>query len=254
VVVFSHREFADALALVNTRALFVDRSTPFGRPFLELLARLVPGAVLGYREREVASHRLLVRCDDSSCCPPPVVTRAAIRLCGEHPLSVRQRARERRALRISDVVTPPQLHRLAYFREVLAPMGVEHQLRLWLPAPAGVARYLFVNRGAAEDDFGEHDRDLLELLRPSLAAARGRWGGAVPVVDGLTRRESEVLAWVAQGLTNQEIAAHLVVSPHTVRKHLENSFEKLGVHTRAEAVAHVFTAPVPSPGRARARP
>jgi DNA-binding CsgD family transcriptional regulator len=46
---------------------------------------------------------------------------------------------------------------------------------------------------------------------------------------------------VARGKTNQEIAALLVVSTHTVRKHLENVYAKLGVHTRtAAAAARIF--------------
>ena len=53
---------------------------------------------------------------------------------------------------------------------------------------------------------------------------------------GLTRREGEILGWVAHGKTNGEIAAILWVAPSTVRKHLENVYAKLGVHTRTAAV------------------
>jgi DNA-binding CsgD family transcriptional regulator len=53
----------------------------------------------------------------------------------------------------------------------------------------------------------------------------------------LTSREREVLAWVAKGKTNAEIAALLWLSPSTVRKHLENVYAKLGVNTRTAAVA-----------------
>jgi DNA-binding CsgD family transcriptional regulator len=53
----------------------------------------------------------------------------------------------------------------------------------------------------------------------------------------LTAREREVLAWVARGKTNADIAALLWVSPATIRKHLENVFGKLGVRTRTAAVA-----------------
>jgi DNA-binding CsgD family transcriptional regulator len=53
---------------------------------------------------------------------------------------------------------------------------------------------------------------------------------------GLTARESQVLAWVARGKTNPEVAEMLWISPTTVRKHLENVYAKLGVHTRTAAV------------------
>lgn len=56
-------------------------------------------------------------------------------------------------------------------------------------------------------------------------------------VPGLTRREREVLDALAGGDSNAEIAVRLSVSPGTVRKHLENIYEKLGVHTRTAAVA-----------------
>jgi DNA-binding CsgD family transcriptional regulator len=53
----------------------------------------------------------------------------------------------------------------------------------------------------------------------------------------LTTREREVLAWVARGKTNAEIAELLWLAPSTVRKHLENVYAKLGVNTRTAAVA-----------------
>ncbi len=54
---------------------------------------------------------------------------------------------------------------------------------------------------------------------------------------GLTRRELEVLRLVAKGMSNQQIAATLVVSGHTVHRHVSNVFGKLGVSSRAAAVA-----------------
>ena len=53
----------------------------------------------------------------------------------------------------------------------------------------------------------------------------------------LTRREHEVLTFVARGKTNAEIAQLLWLAPSTVRKHLENVYAKLGVNTRTAAVA-----------------
>ncbi len=52
---------------------------------------------------------------------------------------------------------------------------------------------------------------------------------------GLTRRETDVLQWVAEGKTNAEIGIILGMSPRTVQKHLEHIFEKLGVATRTAA-------------------
>ena len=59
-------------------------------------------------------------------------------------------------------------------------------------------------------------------------------GKAAPV---LTPRELDVLKLVAQGLTNPDIARHLVLSEHTVHRHLANIFRKLSLSSRAAAAA-----------------
>jgi DNA-binding CsgD family transcriptional regulator len=53
----------------------------------------------------------------------------------------------------------------------------------------------------------------------------------------LSPRQREILELVAAGKTNAEIATLLWISPGTVRKHLENAYDRLGVHTRTGAVA-----------------
>ena len=52
----------------------------------------------------------------------------------------------------------------------------------------------------------------------------------------VTRREAEVLQWLAAGKTDREIAALLSCSHRTVQKHLQRIYEKLGVETRTAAV------------------
>ncbi|EON16796.1 two-component system response regulator [Cupriavidus necator] len=61
--------------------------------------------------------------------------------------------------------------------------------------------------------------------------------GLAPAGPALTLREAEVMAWVARGKTNRDIADILGMSPRTVNKHLEHIYEKLGVETRTAAVA-----------------
>ena len=56
---------------------------------------------------------------------------------------------------------------------------------------------------------------------------------------GLTRRESEVLRWVAEGKSNPEIGIILDLSPRTVGKHLENIFQKIGVESRTAALLYL---------------
>jgi len=57
--------------------------------------------------------------------------------------------------------------------------------------------------------------------------------------DGLTDREAEVLGLLTSGHTNLEIAAKLVVSVHTVERHLQNAYRKVGVRNRADAAAYM---------------
>ena len=58
----------------------------------------------------------------------------------------------------------------------------------------------------------------------------------------LSRREREILALLAEGKTQAQIAAALVVSPKTVATHIQHLLSKLGVHSRAQAVALAFRA------------
>ena len=71
------------------------------------------------------------------------------------------------------------------------------------------------------------------LLLECRAAGRSP---AAPLA-ALTPRETEVLSWLARGKTNRDIADILGISRHTVGKHLEHLFEKLGVETRSAATA-----------------
>ena len=81
-------------------------------------------------------------------------------------------------------------------------------------------------------------------------AGRGRGRAAVPpaVADQLTDREREVLVLVAEGLSNDEIAARLVISPATSKTHVSRTMIKLGARDRAQLVVYAYEAGLIRPG------
>jgi DNA-binding CsgD family transcriptional regulator len=121
--------------------------------------------------------------------------------------------------------------------------------KLWqeLDAPYEVARARML-MGTAFRELGDADGAALEV-----EAARGAFEelGAAPDLallgsltgeapHGLSARELEVLRHVAAGKSNREIAAELVVSEHTVARHLQNIFAKLGVSSRTAAASFAY--------------
>jgi LuxR family maltose regulon positive regulatory protein len=61
-------------------------------------------------------------------------------------------------------------------------------------------------------------------------------------MDPLSPRELEILHLIVDGLSNQEIADHLVISLATVKKHINNLYSKLGVTSRTRAVRYAIEA------------
>jgi DNA-binding CsgD family transcriptional regulator/tetratricopeptide (TPR) repeat protein len=101
-------------------------------------------------------------------------------------------------------------------------------------------------RALGDHDSAEMELDAARLGFQSLGAAtdlamveRLAHAGA-PGPGGLTAREVQVLGLVATGLTNREISVALVISEHTVARHLQNIFAKLGVSSRTAATAFAF--------------
>jgi DNA-binding CsgD family transcriptional regulator len=165
------------------------------------------------------------------------------------------RTQDGRAMRFSDVIPQRRLHASALYREVYAPMGVEHQLAFTLPAPPDRVLAIALSRG--DHDYSDSERELADRARPFLIQAylnaiafqalqaAPHTGSATPrleslIAAGLTQREAESLRLVALGRSNQHVARVLGISHRTVGKHLERGFRKLGVSDRSSAAARVW--------------
>lgn len=309
------------------------------------LRSLVPCDTLGYNEIDLA-QRTAVAFSDA-----PVfdgVEQRFVELAHEHPLVPYHRRGDLGARLISDFLSVREFHRLALYHDIYRPLGIEDQLAFGLPGQGIVA----INLGRHRPTFTDRDRELLELVRPYLAAAYKRLrekervsalikafdeglqsydsgviqldrrgqiehasGGATALLDayfgsvsgrralpaqlrafaekahgrarqeividgargrlrvhelraeghdrprtlvltenrprppaieellslGLTRRQAQVLRLLVAGKASRQIAAELGLSTATVSKHLEHIYARLGVHTRAEALARVYT-------------
>lgn len=79
---------------------------------------------------------------------------------------------------------------------------------------------------------------LVDLVGQGHEETPGTPPGSLP--DGLTARESEILALVAKGLSNGEIAAQLHLSPATVKTHLAHLLSKTGARDRSQIVAYAY--------------
>jgi DNA-binding CsgD family transcriptional regulator len=228
---------------------------PFPRPVLASLRRLIPSAAAAWHEWSVAGGRY--RCELSSSDPDRTlrVWEAYPHHRHEDPLAggapgagAPPKHLVGRPVKLSDVVGRRAFRRTGLYADVCRPLDVDDVMKLFLPARNGVACSLVLDRSGR--DFSERDRAVLHRLQPFLVhlvecARARRLDATIPrrCDDGwegvLTRREREVLALVAEGRSNREIARVLWVSPATVRTHLEHVYAKLGVHSRTAAAGRI---------------
>jgi DNA-binding CsgD family transcriptional regulator len=220
-----------------------DAGVPFSAEVLAALRRLIPSAIASFHEWDPAlgwehvvdgadraevsplwSRYLHVSDQD----PFPGTPQ------GVAPLGV--------ACRFSDVLSLRQFRRLDLHAEICRPLGIDHVMKLFFALGETGAGYLVLE--SQRRAFTDRDRAVLDVLAPHLALIRERWrrlSGPSPetlaATAPLSAREREVLRLVASGMTNREIAACLFIAPGTVRKHLDNVYAKLGVRSRAQAVA-----------------
>jgi DNA-binding CsgD family transcriptional regulator len=216
----------------------VDGPLAFTDPVLRALRDLVPCDVVTFHERSRSPQRVLVHAGEPLGKVTPEIREAHRRLAAHDPV---QRAAG--GQRLTDVVSLRRFRRSEFYDQLHRPLGIEYMLWLYLDPQTTDAR-LELDR--SDEDFGDRDVAILNLLAPHLrqaAQTARRHVPRRPGSDPLTRRERQIVHHVGAGRTNREIGHTLNISPETVRKHLENIYEKLDVHTRTAAVAATFGHP-----------
>jgi DNA-binding NarL/FixJ family response regulator len=150
----------------------------------------------------------------------------------------------------------PALDGLAALRAITAEPAL-NGVRVIMLTTFELDEYVFEALRAGASGFLLKDAEPEELVRAVRAVADGgsllspsvtrrviaHFAGAQPSrpaphpeLDRLTERERDIMAWVATGRSNDEIAAELVVSPATVRTHVSRAMVKLGARDRAQLV------------------
>jgi DNA-binding CsgD family transcriptional regulator len=151
----------------------------------------------------------------------------------------------RSVIKTTDFYSARQWHSTAMYTDLARPLGLEHSLMTCIPAAlprtVGPGRYvgLALCRGPGLD-FTERDRAVLTLLAAHLDHAYLEAERRRHPATRLTARQTGLLHLVAAGHTNTQIARRMGISEGTVRTHLENIYQRLGVSSRTAAVTRAF--------------
>ncbi len=142
------------------------------------------------------------------------------------------------------------------------------QVKIIILTTFDLDEYIFEAIRVGASGFLVKDTEPVDLIRGIQAVARGdallspgvtrrliaefailtRKTVPVPELEALTEREREVMALVAAGLSNDEIAARLVVSPATAKTHVSRTMMKLGARDRAQLVVFAYESGLVRPG------
>jgi len=174
---------------------------------------------------------------------------AFLRLGRTHPLfpSFLAGRLGREPVCLSDVTGQTSLRGSAIYAEFLRPLGVEYQMGVSVHLEDGSAEVLILSRSGV--DFSPCERERLRAFLPHLRLSRRRLAARITQCKrvredlswmqrepGLTKRETDIVWWLARGKADKDIAEICGISERTVQKHCENIYRKLGVDGRIAAV------------------
>ena len=233
--------FSHATDGVRTRARYLQDAA-------ELLLELIPADTVGRNMVDSASRAAEVAAFPRGYLDDQKVSLRLSAVIDDHPVVVSYLGEASAGgwtpRRLSDLVTQEQLRRTRAYVDLLHPVGADHQLTIPTARPTSDSgRCWAINRSGK--DFSHRELDVSFRLQPILAILDKTVVACPPPETSgdeaaerlsLTLRERQILQHIADGLTAEEVASLLRISPRTVRKHLEHAYAKLGQHDRLRAV------------------
>jgi DNA-binding CsgD family transcriptional regulator len=236
-------------ALEDFYAPGLDADTFVSRAF-RLTSRLIPCALNSHGEIEKASGMLAANFD---CHPPGLENAFAAfgQLMGKYaPFRFDPTVNGGRPFSARDFYSASAFRDMDIYSEVYRPMGYVDHCFVHVPSEAGKTVFVgFLRDGRA---FDHKEKEMAAMLQPHLANGRQlalavTAAKDVPVTPeifgeaGFTPRESDVIYWLTQGKSNEEIATLLHIRADSVSRHLHAIYEKMGVEHRIAAACHALT-------------
>lgn len=227
------------------------------KQLLQSLQRLIPHELGACHWIQPSRHEIAAWYEPKRR-PLPVSHENFWRLIDTHPLNRVLFSQPPRAWRLSDVMPRRAFRATELYTTLYRPLHVDCELTVVFPDKQTAGKYFLVSLHRNNHDFTERERDIVNLLLPHIARAQSRLSlpaqHSRAILDDATQfqewirqhttwtlsnREIDVLFWLAQGKTNDEIGAILGIAGRTAETHALRLYPKIGVENRYSAITTV---------------
>lgn len=155
-----------------------------------------------------------------------------------YPTLNKEYFKKRNVLKLTDVVTVEQYEGSEYFNDFMLKYGFYDEMVITLKHNEEIIGAIGVASKESSHQFTKHDVLRFDYLSQIISSALLHCREEIK--HPLTSREIEIISLVRKGYTNSHIGEELYISINTVKKHLNNIFQKLGVFNRVELLNKIF--------------